>query len=72
MEAHTFVRNAWYVLGLSEEFAGGRLHGQAIAGKPLVTWRSASGRVVAFDELPGAITALADRETIGRTVVLVE
>jgi len=49
MEAHTFVRNAWYVLGLSEEFAGGRLHGQTIAGKPLVMWRTAFGQVVVFD-----------------------
>src|SRR5919108_4030951 len=49
MEAHTFVRNTWYVVGLSEEFGSGRLQGQTVAGKPLVMWRSTSGQVVAFD-----------------------
>ena len=27
------------------------------------------GRVVEFDEIPEAITAMADRETVGRTIV---
>ena len=50
MAADVLVKNAWYVAGLSHEFAPQRLQGQIIAEKPLVMWRTASGTVVAFDE----------------------
>jgi len=39
MGEHVLVKNAWYVAGLSQEFPPQRLHGQAIAEKPLVLWR---------------------------------
>jgi phenylpropionate dioxygenase-like ring-hydroxylating dioxygenase large terminal subunit len=50
MAADVLVRNAWYVVGLAREFPVLELHGQVVAEKPLVLWRSAAGRVVAFDE----------------------
>jgi NADPH:quinone reductase-like Zn-dependent oxidoreductase len=33
--------------------------------------RPVIGSVVGFDDIPGAITAMADRETTGRTIVMV-
>jgi NADPH2:quinone reductase len=33
--------------------------------------RPVIGRVVGFDEIPNAIEAMANRETVGRTVVVV-
>src|SRR5918911_1662160 len=50
MIANVLVRNAWYVAGLSAEFPPGELKGQIVAEKPLVLWRTAEGRVVAFDD----------------------
>lgn len=57
-------------------FASGRL-GEQIMGEivDLVERgdvRAVVGDVVSFDDIPAAITALADRRTIGRTVVLVD
>ena len=57
-------------------FASGRL-GQQIMGEivDLVdrgAVRAVVGRVVGFDEIPAAITAMAERRTTGRTVVLVD
>lgn len=49
MKADTVVTNAWYVLGFPHEFTPGRLQSQTITGKPVVMWRTASGKVVAFD-----------------------
>ncbi|HEV2303308.1 MAG TPA: aromatic ring-hydroxylating dioxygenase subunit alpha [Stellaceae bacterium] len=49
MGADVLVRNAWYVAGLSHEFPKEKLHGQVIAEKPLVLWRTAEGKLVAFD-----------------------
>jgi phenylpropionate dioxygenase-like ring-hydroxylating dioxygenase large terminal subunit len=50
MAADMLVKNAWYVAGLSREFAAQQLQGQVIAEKPLVLWRAASGQVVAYDD----------------------
>ena len=50
MMANVLVKNAWYVAGLSGEFPKGELKGQTIAEKPVVLWRSAEGKVVAFDD----------------------
>jgi phenylpropionate dioxygenase-like ring-hydroxylating dioxygenase large terminal subunit len=50
MAADVLVKNAWYVAGLSREFRPQQLQGQVIAEKPLVLWRTAGGRIVAFDE----------------------
>jgi phenylpropionate dioxygenase-like ring-hydroxylating dioxygenase large terminal subunit len=50
MAAGVLVKNAWYVAGLSREFAPLALQGQVVAEKPLVLWRAGDGRVVAFDD----------------------
>jgi NADPH:quinone reductase-like Zn-dependent oxidoreductase len=34
--------------------------------------RAVDGDVVGFDEIPSAITAMAERRTTGRTIVLVD
>jgi len=50
MTANTFVVNTWYVAGFSDEFPTKTLQGHRIAGKPVVMWRTDSGKVVAFDD----------------------
>jgi phenylpropionate dioxygenase-like ring-hydroxylating dioxygenase large terminal subunit len=50
MPANLLVRNAWYVAGLAREFAPMQLHGQVVAEKPVLLWRTAAGDVVAFDD----------------------
>lgn len=50
MIANTFVKNAWYVAGMSAEFRTNELHGLVIAKKPVVIWRGGDGKVVAFDD----------------------
>ena len=50
MAADVLVKNAWYVAGMSREFPAQQLQGQVIAERPLVMWRTAEGKVVAFDE----------------------
>jgi phenylpropionate dioxygenase-like ring-hydroxylating dioxygenase large terminal subunit len=50
MAADVLVKDTWYVAGLSHEFRPQQLQGRVIAEKPLVLWRTAEGRVVAFDE----------------------
>jgi NADPH:quinone reductase-like Zn-dependent oxidoreductase len=34
--------------------------------------RAVVGRTIAFDDIPAAIQAMADRETVGRTVALLD
>jgi vanillate O-demethylase monooxygenase subunit len=50
MDPGVLVKNAWYVAGMAREFPARQLQGQVIAEKPLVIWRTAEGKVVAFDE----------------------
>ena len=50
MKPHSYIRNAWYVAGLSHEFEPGKLTGHTIAGRPIVMWRTKEGTVVAFDD----------------------
>jgi vanillate O-demethylase monooxygenase subunit len=50
MIANVLVKNAWYVAGLSGQFRPGELVGQVVAEKPLVLWRTAGGKAVAFDD----------------------
>ena len=44
MAADVLVKNAWYVAGLSKEFAAQQLQGQVIAEKPMVLWRTGRRR----------------------------
>ncbi|MGH9103490.1 MAG: Rieske 2Fe-2S domain-containing protein [Acidimicrobiales bacterium] len=43
------IRSCWYALGFSGELRPGELGGHVIAGRPVVSWRSSSGEVVALD-----------------------
>ena len=47
---HAYVRNCWYVAGLSSEFPTETLTGQVICERPLVIWRTRHGGVVAYDD----------------------
>jgi phenylpropionate dioxygenase-like ring-hydroxylating dioxygenase large terminal subunit len=50
MEKFEYVKDCWYPAGFSSEFGVGELQGHTIAGRPIVMWRSDTGRVVAFDD----------------------
>lgn len=49
MEPFQYVRDCWYVAGLSHEFKPETLTGHKIAGQSIVVWRTRQGNVVAFD-----------------------
>ena len=49
IERFEYVRDSWYVAGLSHEFKAEKLTGHKIAGQSLVIWRTGAGKVVAFD-----------------------
>ena len=50
MSPYNYIRNCWYVAGLSHEFEIDTLAGHRIAGRPIVIWRNRGGKVVAFDD----------------------
>ncbi len=50
MTPYKYIRNCWYVAGLSHEFETGKLTGHRIAGKPIIIWRTDKGKGVAFDD----------------------
>lgn len=50
MTPYKYIRNCWYVAGLSHEFEHRKLTGHRIAGKPIVIWRTEKGKFVAFDD----------------------
>ena len=47
---YSYIRNCWYVAGLSKEFPPGKLTGHRIAAKPMVIWRAEDGSVTALDD----------------------
>ena len=49
MIPYHYILNAWYVAGFSDEFGTNELKGHKICEKPIVTWRTEQGNVVAFD-----------------------
>ena len=49
MIPYHYILNSWYVAGFSDEFAVRELKGHKICEKPIVTWRTDDGKVVAFD-----------------------
>ncbi|MGI9304302.1 MAG: Rieske 2Fe-2S domain-containing protein [Gammaproteobacteria bacterium] len=49
MIPYHYIRNTWYVIGFSHEFGTEQLNGLTVAGRPIVVWRTAEGKVVAFD-----------------------
>jgi phenylpropionate dioxygenase-like ring-hydroxylating dioxygenase large terminal subunit len=50
LSPYSFIRNCWYVAGLSADFPKEKLTGHVIAEHPLVIWRTKDGQVVAFDD----------------------
>ena len=50
MPCDTFVENAWYVAGRSQEFPVDDLQGRKIANRPVLVWRTRDGKVGAFDD----------------------
>ncbi|HRY05935.1 MAG TPA: Rieske 2Fe-2S domain-containing protein [Hyphomicrobiaceae bacterium] len=50
MSGQFFVRDCWYVAGLSGDFQPEKLTGHVIAEKPIVIWRTKDGEVVAYDD----------------------
>jgi len=50
MPCDTFVENAWYVAGRSQEFPVDELQGRKIANRPVLVWRTRDGKVGAFDD----------------------
>jgi phenylpropionate dioxygenase-like ring-hydroxylating dioxygenase large terminal subunit len=44
-----YVKDCWYVAGLSHEFAPGKMTRHAIAEQSIAIWRTPEGKVVAFD-----------------------
>lgn len=49
MEPFEYVKDCWYVAGLSHEFAPNKLTGHTICEQSIVIWRTGEGKVVAFD-----------------------
>lgn len=47
---HSYVRNCWYVAGLSSEFPKEKLTGHVICERPIVAWRTKHGDIVAYDD----------------------
>jgi len=50
MTQQFFVKDCWYVAGLSSEFPKEKLTGHVIAKRPIVIWRTKDGEVVAYDD----------------------
>lgn len=50
MTEQIFVRDCWYVAGMSDDFPAEKLTGQVIAKRPIVIWRTKDGEVVAYDD----------------------
>ena len=50
MPANSYVENAWYVAGRSSEFPVNQPKGLKIAGRPVLVWRTADGKVASFDD----------------------
>ena len=49
MIPYHYILNAWYVAGFSDEFNTNDLKGHKICEKPIVTWRTDEGNIVAYD-----------------------
>src|SRR5436190_1909905 len=50
MPLNTFVENAWYVAGRSQEFPVNSPKGLKICARPVLVWRTAGGKLVSFDD----------------------
>lgn len=43
-------KDCWYVVGISDDFKKGTLHGQKVCNRPIVIWRTDEGEILAFDD----------------------
>src|SRR2546422_2071569 len=50
MPLNTFVENAWYVAGRSQEFPVDQPKGLKICSRPVLVWRTAGGKLASFDD----------------------
>lgn len=50
MSPYRAIRNCWYVLGLAKEFPAEKLTGHVVCKRPIVSWRTKHGQVVAYDD----------------------
>jgi phenylpropionate dioxygenase-like ring-hydroxylating dioxygenase large terminal subunit len=50
MPLNTFVENAWYVAGRSQEFPVNQPKGLKICSRPVLVWRTGDGKLVSFDD----------------------
>jgi phenylpropionate dioxygenase-like ring-hydroxylating dioxygenase large terminal subunit len=50
MPLNTFVENAWYVAGRSQEFPVNSPKGLKICSRPVLVWRTAGGKLASFDD----------------------
>ncbi len=50
MNNDVLVKDTWYIVGLSGDFQVSVLHGQVVAERPIVLWRTEEGKLVAFDD----------------------
>lgn len=49
LSPYSYIRNCWYVAGLSNEFPVEKLTGHVICERPIVIWRTKQGQIVAYD-----------------------
>ena len=49
MNQFSYIRNAWYVAGFSNDFEVDVPYGQKIVGRPVLLWRGRDKRISAFD-----------------------
>jgi phenylpropionate dioxygenase-like ring-hydroxylating dioxygenase large terminal subunit len=50
MPVNTFVENAWYVAGRSQDFPVNQPKGLKICARPVLVWRTGEGKLVSFDD----------------------
>jgi vanillate O-demethylase monooxygenase subunit len=50
MPVNTFVENAWYVAGRSQDFPVNQPKGLKICSRPVLVWRTREGKLVSFDD----------------------
>src|SRR5439155_1300325 len=50
MPLNTFVENAWYAAGRSQEFPVNQPKGLKICSRPVLVWRTAGGKLASFDD----------------------
>ena len=50
MTINTYVENAWYVAGRSQEFPVNQPKGLRICGRPVLVWRTSEGKLASFDD----------------------